>query len=156
MSRPVQQRPRRALARTSLAIHLAAGLAVLAAGCSGNNQPTCYPVRGQVLRDGAPLAEALVAFHPLDQRAQVTPKPVAYCDEQGRFHLMTFRSGDGAPAGRYAITVELRAPRQVGEELVRDGENLLPPRLANPTTSKLEYEVVEGENEVPPLAIDGR
>ena len=146
-----RERPRNCAARL-----IAAGLAALAFGCAGRDLPECFPVRGQVLHEGKPLAEALVAFHPQNQAAQAIPKPLAYCDEQGRFELMTFRARDGAPAGRYSITVELRAPRQVGEETVRDGENLLPPRFANPATSQLAYEVVPGENEVPPLAIDGR
>jgi hypothetical protein len=81
---------------------------------------------------------------------------MAYCDAEGRFQLTTFDSGDGAPAGRYKITVELRAARQVGEELVRDGPNTLPVRYASADTSPLEREVVAGENEVPPLEITAR
>jgi hypothetical protein len=43
-----------------------------------------------------------------------------------------------------------------GEELVRDGRNLLPARYSRPETSGLQYEVVVGENQVPPLALRSR
>ncbi len=105
------------------------------------------------MQDGKPLAEAMVVFHPQGDRPPDTPKPLAQCDEQGGFTLSTFHSNDGAPAGSYAITVELRAPRQVGEEITRDGPNLLPAGFADPQTTPLRYQVEAGENEVPPLAI---
>ncbi len=108
------------------------------------------------MRGGKPLAEAMVVFHPLEPKSRIHPKPMAYCDEQGRFQLMTYQAGDGAPAGRYAITVELRAPRPIGEEIVRDGPNTLPARYGRPETSPLALQVVEGDNEVPPLAIAER
>ena len=63
---------------------------------------------------------------------------------------------DGAPLCRYRITVELRAPRKIGEELVRDGANELPARYAQADTSPLEFTVQPGENEVPPLAVEPR
>lgn len=122
-------------------------------GCSRAAQPACFAVRGQVVRDGKPLAEAMIVFHPLGDHSPGTPKPLAQCDEQGRFTLSTFHTNDGAPAGSYAITVELRAPRQVGEEITRDGPNGLPARFASPQITPLRYQVVEGDNEVPPLAI---
>ncbi|MGD9721962.1 MAG: hypothetical protein AB7O59_10390 [Pirellulales bacterium] len=136
-------------------LHVALAL-TLAAGCRQPAGPVCFPVSGQVLKNGRPLAEALVAFHPVAQAEDVFPKPSAVTDAEGRFRLMTFTADDGAPAGRYAITVELRATRQVGEELVRDGPNTLPKRYASPQTSQLEYEVVAGENAVPPLVIEPR
>lgn len=129
---------------------------VLAAGCSGPSGPECYPVRGQVLRDGKPLAEAQICFHPLDSAPPGVPRPQATTDEQGRFALTTLRPDDGAPAGSYRITVERRAPRQIGEELVRGGANELPARYAQANTSPLEFAVQPGENEVPPLVIEGR
>lgn len=128
----------------------------LLSGCSGEAGPVCHPVRGRVTLDSKPLAEATVVFHPLDALLQSAPKPLAYTDADGRYALTTFRRTDGAQAGQYTITIELRAPRQVGEELVRDGRNLLPARYAGPETSGLRYEVIVGENAVPPLALTSR
>ena len=80
---------------------------------------------------------------------------MSVCDAQGRFELTTYDARDGAPAGQYAITVELRQPQQRGEEMVRDGPNVLPPKYADASRSPLRYTVVEGRNEVPPLVISG-
>ena len=146
---------KRAQASRSL-VRIASLWITLAAGCSGTGGPECYPVRGQVLRDGKPLAEAQVCFHPLDSALPGVPRPQATTDEQGRFALTTLQTDDGAPAGKYRITVERRAPRKIGEELVRDGDNELPARYAQAAMTPLEFAVQPGENEVPPLVIDGR
>ena len=126
---------------------------VAAVGCSRSTGPACYPVRGQVLYQDRPLAEALVVFHPLDPAAADYPRPMAITDPQGHFELTTIQSRDGAPAGKYAITVEHRRARLIGEELVRDGRNVLPLRFSKADSSPLSYTVVAGPNEVPPLRI---
>src|SRR5690349_9544651 len=90
------------------------------AGCSSESRPICHPVRGVVTMGGKPVAEAMVAFHPTTATAD-SPRPLATTDAQGAFSLTTYERNDGAPEGEYAITIELRAPRQVGEEIVRDG-----------------------------------
>lgn len=137
-----------------LSIALVLGLSI---GCSASEDgPVCHPVHGVVTLDNKPLPEAAVVFHATEPPAQSASKPLAYTDSSGRFRLTTLRSGDGAPPGKYAITVELRAQRMVGEELVRDGRNLLPERYIRPETSGLQYEVVAGDNEVPPLALRSR
>lgn len=128
---------------------------MLLAGCGGQPGPVCHPVRGQVRWNGQPLAEALVIFHP-PLGGPAVSKPFAHTDSLGNFSLTTLQSGDGAPAGEYAITVELRELRLVGEEAVRDGGNLLPARYASPEESSLRHVVVEGENIVPPLEIPAR
>lgn len=126
---------------------------VVAAGCSDPAAPRCHKVSGRVLLNDQPLAEALVVFHPLGVPPKEAPKPMAHTNEEGRFELTTLMSGDGAQVGEYAVTIELREPRTVGEEVVRDGPNLLPARYANPQFSELRYSVVAGKNEVPPLVL---
>jgi hypothetical protein len=129
---------------------------VLCAGCGASPGVPCHPVRGQLKQGGKPLAEALVVFHPLETSPTPFPKPQATADAEGRFELATFESRDGAPAGNYAITVELRAPRQLGEEIVRDGPNILPARYSQPEKSGLTAQVVEGENELATIVIEAR
>jgi hypothetical protein len=129
---------------------------MLLAGCSTSGNAPCYPVRGQVQQAGKSLAEALVVFHPVDAPQVPFPKPQAHTDAQGRFELTTFESGDGAPVGSYAITVELRAPRQLGEEVVRDGPSVLPTRYSQPDKSGLTAQVIEGENELATIVIEAR
>lgn len=125
-------------------------------GCAGPDRPTCYPVEGQVEWKGQPVSEAMIVFHPLAELTPPAPKPIAQTDAAGRFRLTTFVDGDGAPAGEYDITVVLRDQRLVGEELVRDGKNLLPTRYSRPGTAGFRYRVVEGSNQVPTLHLQPR
>src|SRR5437763_12721850 len=87
------------------------GLTLLMASplaCSSAKQQALYPVKGQVLYKGSPLAKALVVFHPLQESSALAQKPFAYTDAEGRFTLTTERPADGALAGDYAVTVEWR------------------------------------------------
>jgi hypothetical protein len=59
-------------------------------------------------------------------------------------------------ASAYAITVELRAPQTIGEEVVRNGPNMLSAQFAKPETSGLKFTVAEGENAIPPIEIPAR
>ena len=148
------------------ALPLTASLMVTAAvcGCSSGDEMAFAAVHGQVLLRGQPLADAMVVFHPLEGDAAVTavaskagqslPKPMAHTDSEGRFILTTNRPGDGAPPGRYAVTVELRKVRLIGEEEVRDGPNLLPAKYSRPETTPLRYQVTDGLNDVPTLSIE--
>lgn len=118
------------------------------AGC-GKREVATFPVRGQVTFRGVPLAEAQVVFHCVDGSPQTANKPMAFTDSDGRFHLTSMKSRDGAPPGEYAITVELRDLVVVGEEKVRNGRSLLPERYRVPEKSGLRFRVEKGENETP-------
>jgi hypothetical protein len=112
-----------------------------------------HPVEGQVLLGNQRVAEAKVVFHPTEGQLPGGQRPQAYTDERGRFSLMTALPGDGAPEGEYAVTVELRAPVQVGEEVIRDGRNLLPPVYSRPETTRLRCRVRPGQNILPPFVL---
>jgi hypothetical protein len=130
--------------------------AFIVAGCGTPAGPECEPVKGSITFNGKPLAEAIVVLHPADGDVAGNQKPMATTDAGGNFELTTFTRNDGAPVGDYAITIELRAVETGGEEPVRTGRNLLPPRYAKPETSGLKYMVVEGENQIPPIEIAPR
>lgn len=129
---------------------LVAAAVVLAVGCSDGGRER-FPVHGRVTFNGKPVAEAMVVFHRQAGVSDDRQKPIAVTDPNGTFALTTDRPGDGAAPGKYAITVELRAERMVGEELVREGRNLLPARYARPESSGLTCHV---EGQVDALAID--
>jgi hypothetical protein len=129
---------------------------LIMAGCSEESGPACFPVHGRVFYDNQPLAEAMVVFHPLDAESPQVLRPLACTDQEGRFELTTLMPRDGAPAGDYAITVELRELKADGDEMVRDGPNLLPDRYRDPKTSGLQFSVVEGVNEMAPLELENR
>lgn len=136
----------------SPALLLAVSLTFLS-GCGGETGPRCHPVEGRVLYQNQPLAEAMVVFHPLTPPVERVPQPIGNTNAEGRFMMTTLKSGDGAPQGEYAITIELREPRQIGEEVVRDGPNLLPPKYASPRDTPLRYKVIPGKNEVPEIKL---
>jgi hypothetical protein len=93
----------------------------------------------------------MVYLHPLDS-VETAQRPMAVTDRDGRFELTTFQEGDGAPAGRYTITVELRELQDNGDdEMERAGRNLLPKKFQNPSTSGLEFTVGDGDNVVPQI-----
>ena len=133
-----------------------ASLAALAAlcsvaGCSHSQGPKCFPVRGQVFYKGKPLADAVVVLHPRSGNVEGNHKPVARTTATGSFSVTTSQPGDGAPPGEYGITIELRAPQTIGEEVVRNGPNLLPAKYALPASSGLMCVVEQGENEIPAI-----
>lgn len=127
--------------------------AFLIAGCERGPKLNCQPVRGRVLVEGQPVAEALVVLHPVTPMVGWNAKPRGFTDTNGQFVLTTDKANDGAPPGEYLVTVELRAPREVGEELVRDGAQLLPERYRQPDQSGLRATVAAGENELPPFQL---
>ena len=102
---------KRAVAYLLLALLVGSG-----ASCSSGDCVRLYSVRGQVLYKNRPVVRAMVVFHPLEGRSARDPKPIAYTDDEGRFSMTTDRPGDGAPAGEYAITVELREKTPTGVE----------------------------------------
>ena len=81
------------------------------------------------------------------------PRPGAQVKRNGSFRLSTYASHDGAPAGRYAVSIVYRSP----EKLV-DGENagpdLLRGRYGDPKTTPLRVEIKEDTNELEPFYLE--
>jgi hypothetical protein len=120
---------------------------LLIMGC-GDGKPPRYPVSGVVTLDGRPVGEgAHVIFHPQGETSPDVPKPQALADASGHFQLSTLASGDGAPAGTYAVTVTLQQEQRSGEEITRSGPHLLPLVYAKKETTPLSVVVTSGKNE---------
>ncbi|MCL4206365.1 MAG: hypothetical protein KJ000_28115 [Pirellulaceae bacterium] len=89
-----------------------AAAAVLCLGlCScGEDTPSgkaTFPVTGQVYVDGQTAAGLQVNLHPLEGFDAADPTVSSAVTEQdGRFAVSTYRAGDGAPEGQYALTFE--------------------------------------------------
>jgi hypothetical protein len=127
-------------------------LAVAAAGCGGDGRPPVYPVTGQVLVKGKPADGAFLVFHPADGGGPDAHRPYATTDETGTFRLTTFDSGDGAPAGKYRVTVVWRPkPKSTIEA---EGPDRLAGRYADARTTKLEATVGQAATTLEPLKID--
>jgi hypothetical protein len=124
---------------------LLVGLAI-GGGCS--RQIPVHPVSGRVTLDGKPLVDAQISFRPANG-----PEAFGVLDGDGRYTLSTRAAGDGAVAGKHAVTL---SPLTEGLILTPDAD----PRLPAPTpgampvpakylqaeTSGLEATVVPGEN----------
>ena len=85
----------------------------------GGGKLKTYPVTGTVLVDGKPADGAMVIFCPINPGPEIEQlRPSGKTDATGAFALMTFESGDGAPAADYKVLVKWPAPAQVD---ARDG-----------------------------------
>lgn len=112
--------------------------AVLTSGC-GSGGPVTIPVRGTVKYNGQPLTNGTVVFSPANQGEGRVAQAEIGAD--GTFALSTFRPGDGAIAGTYAVSVT--STIKGTEPIERDrgtgigGKSAIPSHYANPTTSGL-------------------
>jgi len=120
-------------------------------GCGGG-KPTPYPVTGIVTAaDGKPAAGALVQFHPAGSEYPDL-RFTGMTDDAGRFSLTTNRTGDGAPAGTYAVTVVWPNPPK--RPMEPPSGYRLNGRYANKDTSKISFIVQKAAtNEVPPITL---
>ena len=129
------------------------GLALSLTGCSEtNSQLPVFPVRGTVLLKGKPLANALVAVHPIDTSDPRATSCRATTDANGRFTISTYKANDGAPKGDYKATVECYQLKGSGSSL-EPGPNVLPVKYSLPTTTSLTFRVAEGTNNSPTIEL---
>jgi hypothetical protein len=129
---------------------LAAGaLLALVSGC-GKKGPVLYPVRGSVRINGEPAKDVNVMFTPVTPIEGLTAplSPAAVTDENGNFQLMSFKPGDGAPAGDYQVTVIYPMSRFSKHQ---SGTDRLQGKFANPKTSGLTAKVEPKSNALPPF-----
>jgi hypothetical protein len=119
-----------------------------------------FPVHGQVLLEGKPVANVLVAFHPVGAWGADENRPYAETDRDGRFTLSTYGFQDGAPAGEYKVALRDLRGEGEGAEVQPDEASPRKPRpnrppasYANPETSGFRVRVHEGRNELEPFLL---
>ena len=117
-----------------------------ATGCSksGEGRQPTFAVTGKVLDGSKPVANATVVFHPVGDAG---PKPHGKTDANGEFKLTTYDGDDGddgAPAGKYKVTVELWAT------VTADGGpvNKIPAKYARPDSSGFAAVVAAGPTDL--------
>lgn len=144
-------------------------LAALAAGCSRNSShPETYPAHGVVTFNGQPVEGAGVTF--------ISPGAPRYSmgktDAAGKFSLSTYEADDGAFAGKHAVVVVKKPPRNAAAEPAASPEapvkpadidaamaqqavqavkaakarSVLPEKYADERTTDVHVEVGTGEN----------
>ncbi len=129
--------------------------AALLAGC-GTGQKAVFPATGKVMFQGKPAPKAVVWLHPeTSDGGPGEVRPRGEVADDGSFSLSTYKTDDGAPAGRYRVVVfwykNWLRPAGNGDEL---GENLLPARYQDPANSGLPIvEIVEGTNAIPTIEL---
>jgi hypothetical protein len=122
----------------------------LACGKQGGRTQV-IPVRGRVLWQGKPLANALVVLHPQNTAQLASLRPVAHADDSGSFELTTYEEGDGAPVGDYAVTIEWRRPAR--EQDKDPPANQLPARYSRPDSTPLHVTIDKNTSELPALEV---
>jgi len=128
-------------------------LALLCSACSSGRKPV-YPVKGQLLVNGKPAANAQILFHPTEG-APDELRPAGHTDDEGYFTLTSYVNGDGAPEGSYNVTVTwfrvYRNGNHANAEVRR--YNALPKQYAQPASSNLHATVNKGSNVLLPLEL---
>ncbi|MFO0876885.1 MAG: hypothetical protein U0840_05885 [Gemmataceae bacterium] len=85
-----------------------------------------------------PAAGAMVVFHPVqikDPRAV----PRGKVEKDGTFQLSTYEAGDGAPPGRYKVTIDWRKGGSLDPN--NDGVSLVHDRYTKPASTPIEVEI---------------
>lgn len=130
----------------------AGALIVAVAGCGGNKGPVLYAVAGSVRINGQPAKDVNVMFTPVSPIPGLNEllSPSAVTAEDGSFRLMSFKPGDGAPAGDYQVTINYPMNR-FNKHL--SGIDRLKGKFANPKTSGLTAKVEPKSNSLPTFEI---
>jgi hypothetical protein len=133
------------------------GVAVILAlsGCGSSRDATdrlpVYLASGRLIYS-KPLTGAFVVLHPKAGSDQKTPRPHGRVESDGSFALTSYDSNDGAPAGEYTVTVELRPLVKHGGDYSA-GPNVLPAKYSRAETSPVKVTVAAGKNDLEPIRI---
>jgi hypothetical protein len=125
--------------------------AVLASAVSCSRGPAFYPVSGSAVFEGRPAAGAVLTFHRVGDSNKAN-LPHAVVRDDGTFSVTTVDPGDGAAAGKYAVTVIWRKKgknRGDGD----DEKFMIPNRYLTPDGSGLTVEIREGQNQLEPFVL---
>lgn len=135
---------------------LASAVAVMALlGCGGEGGPKgpekqkTVPANGIVKYQGKAVPNASVVFQALDGKVASH----GTTDGAGSFRLSTYGSEDGAPVGRYKVTVAAGGPKEIEPGVLPDEppggfKSPIPTKYANPNTTDILLEVTEsGKND---------
>jgi hypothetical protein len=125
--------------------------AVLLTSCSHRSLVEVHPVRGTVLYKDRPATGARVVFHPLGNVESGRPLPQATVEGDGSFRLSTYMQHDGAPAGKYAVTILWPSDAVKEEDGTPAGPDQLKGHYSDPKKTPLQVEVRAKPNELGPF-----
>jgi len=112
-----------------------------------------HPVKGKVIMDGQPLANAAIVLHRVgNSKLPANLHPRGKASSDGTFQLETFDPADGAPDGDFVATVFLTEETEVDGEK-QAGPNVLPTVYSKPETSPLKLKITSSTKELQPLEL---
>ena len=137
---------------------------LLSAGCGSDEKPLAetFPVSGTVIFNDQPLANATVTF----DGGGTNRGAYGMTDEEGRYRLTTFKSGDGAVPATHRVSIlhEVEVPDadngmnedQYGGQIVEPPktESTIPDIYSSFDTSPLTAEVKAEENTIDLLVVN--
>jgi len=149
---PDDGKPRRSAPRFVLDL-ITLAIVPLACGPSESLKPV-FPARGQVFLEGKPAAGVLVVLHPIGDPTPNALDPRAVVEGDGTFVISTHYANDGAPPGQYAVTVHsLKSGPDSGGAPAAPGGDSIPARYADRRQSRLEAEILDRPNIIPPFRL---
>jgi hypothetical protein len=144
----------RRFALDRLSLTMLAFAALLGCGEPELLGPTPQAVHGSVVYQGKPASGFRVTFHPQFDLGERQFAPSAMTDAEGKFTLTSYKAGDGAPAGKYAVTIEWPQAVNTGDEYdAQPTVDRLKGRFVDPAKSAWNVDVVAGENRLEPFQI---
>jgi hypothetical protein len=123
------------------------------AGCSNNSQPKglrlpVHPVRGKITYKGKPMNGAMITFN-REGATKTTIMPSGLSDSEGNYTLTSYIVSDGAPSGKYNVTVywpesrKTLASPNTEEEMYPMPADRLKGRYNDPSNTKLHATVTK-------------
>ncbi len=140
-----------------LAVGLLTGCGKKAVPAIKGTQLPVFPVSGQLAMGGEPMADAQITFYLVGDLPDGASRlrPHATTDEDGAFHVSTYGSEDGAPAGKYAVTISWKGSHVGSAGDDQSGPEKVPKEYQDPRHSPLKVEIASGANALTPWNLDG-
>ncbi|MCU0719011.1 MAG: hypothetical protein MUC83_04855 [Pirellula sp.] len=123
-------------------------------GCFASPKPweITHPASGTVEFKGKPIENAELTLFPTDANVPESVRPKAKSIAGGKFVLGTYSQSDGAPVGKYKVTV-VRNEVSVSKDTIVAKPNDLPNKYSLPNTTDIVLEIAEGKNELPTIVL---
>lgn len=123
-------------------------------GCFASPKPweITHPASGKIEYKGKPLENAELTLFPTDTKVPESVRPKAKSTAEGMFVLGTYSQSDGAPTGKYKVTV-VRNEVSISKDTIVAKPNDLPTKYSVLSTTDLEVEILAGNNELPAITL---
>lgn len=124
-------------------------------GCFSSPKPweVTHPASGTITFKGKPIENAELSLFPTDASVPESVRPKAKSTAGGKFVLGTYSQSDGAPTGKYKVTV-VRNEVSISKDTIVAKPNDLPKKYSSLNTTDIVIEIVEGKNELSTIVLN--